>query len=67
MGQSASEQKEKLDAVTKNANDLSALVKRKPTDGQSSRKHDLAHKRSSPEDTPESNAKRARQDNNASD
>ncbi|KAH8434747.1 SHNi-TPR domain-containing protein [Aspergillus melleus] len=67
MGQSASEQKAKLDAVTKNANDLSSLVKRKPTDGQASRKHDLAHKRSSSEDTPESNAKRARKDNNTSD
>ncbi|KAI9045117.1 SHNi-TPR domain-containing protein [Aspergillus affinis] len=58
MGQSASEQKAKLDAVTKNANDLSSLVKRKPNEG---------HKRPSHEDTPESNAKRARKDNSTSD
>lgn len=62
MGQSPSEQKAKLDAVTKNANDLSAFVKRKPIDGQAYPQNDLPRKRPSHEVSPEGNAKRTRKE-----
>ncbi|PKY02906.1 hypothetical protein P168DRAFT_305288 [Aspergillus campestris IBT 28561] len=57
MGQSPSEQKNKLDAATKGANDLSAFVKRKPAAGQGS-----SQKRSVPEEGSEGATKKARAD-----
>ncbi|PLB50497.1 hypothetical protein P170DRAFT_405634 [Aspergillus steynii IBT 23096] len=67
MGQSPSEKQAKLDTVTKNANDLSAFVKRKPADGQASHRNDLPHKRLAHEGSPEGNAKRTRKGSNTVD
>lgn len=44
VGQSPAEQKTKLDAVSREANDLSAFVKRKPATTQRSQQ-DSSHKR----------------------
>ncbi|KAA8650016.1 SHNi-TPR domain-containing protein [Aspergillus tanneri] len=64
MGQSPAEQKDRLETVTKEANDLSAFVKRKPTGKQSSQVTDLPHmhKRAAPEVIREDDAKRIRTD-----
>ncbi|PLN76523.1 hypothetical protein BDW42DRAFT_178562 [Aspergillus taichungensis] len=62
MGQSPSEQKVKLDAATKGANDLSAFVKRKPATGQGSQQNGSSQKRSVPEEVSEGATKRARPD-----
>lgn len=60
VGQSPAEQKTKLDAVSREANDLSAFVKRKqPTSQQS---QDPSHKRLA-ETTNEGDMKRTRVDN----
>lgn len=62
MGQSPSEQKVKLDAATKGANDLSAFVKRKPATGQEAQQNGSSQKRSVPEEGSEAATKRARAD-----
>ncbi|RJE20471.1 histone H1-binding protein [Aspergillus sclerotialis] len=61
VGQSPAEQKTKLDAVSREANDLSAFVKRKPAPSQP-RQQDSSHKRLA-ETTDEGDTKRARVDN----
>lgn len=60
MGQSPAEQKARLDAVTKDATDLSALVRRKPAKQSSQQAHKA--KRSAEEATREGDEKRARVD-----
>ncbi|GKZ33234.1 hypothetical protein AbraIFM66950_003030 [Aspergillus brasiliensis] len=60
MGQSPSEQKAHLDAVTREANDLSAFIKRKPASKKPSEKSDAVAKRSAPEEGTGGNTKRAR-------
>lgn len=59
VGQSPTEQKSKLDAASKGANDLSSLVKRKPA--KPSQGGETAHKRSA-EEAEDSDSKRARVD-----
>ncbi|KKK20938.1 hypothetical protein P175DRAFT_0460647 [Aspergillus ochraceoroseus IBT 24754] len=61
MGQSPSEQQSRLDAVTQNANDLSAFVKRKPAASKTSQPPASAPKRSA-QQMEEGDSKRARVD-----
>ncbi|KAF7116092.1 hypothetical protein CNMCM5793_004013 [Aspergillus hiratsukae] len=61
VGQSAVEQQARLEAITKDANDLSAFVKRKPASIQPPPRSESTEKRSAPEQTEdESNTKKAR-------
>lgn len=60
MGQTPSEQQAKLDAVAKDANDLSSLVKRKQPNSQALPKESSTHKRPAPEDSQEDISKRTR-------
>lgn len=59
VGQSPTEQKSKLDAASKGANDLSSLVKRKPAKPSQGGK--TAHKRPA-EEAEDSDSKRVRVD-----
>ncbi|PYH90539.1 tetratricopeptide repeat domain protein [Aspergillus ellipticus CBS 707.79] len=60
VGQSQSDQRTRLNAVAKEANDLSAFVKRKPAAGQPSKKSDPLTKRSAQGDVEEGHTKRSR-------
>jgi HAT1-interacting factor 1 len=61
VGQSAVEQQARLEAITKDANDLSAFVKRKPPSNQPPPRSESTEKRPAPEQTEvESNTKKAR-------
>ncbi|OOF90757.1 hypothetical protein ASPCADRAFT_211708 [Aspergillus carbonarius ITEM 5010] len=60
VGQSASEQKARLDAVTREANDLSAFVKRKPSAKKPNQNSDVLAKRSAQEEAEGSDAKKPR-------
>ncbi|PYH47717.1 SHNi-TPR domain-containing protein [Aspergillus saccharolyticus JOP 1030-1] len=61
VGQPLSEQQARLDAVTKNANDLSAFVKRKSTAGSSqSQSTESVRKRTAEDETHDCEPKRAR-------
>lgn len=64
MGHSPSEQKAHLDAVTKEANDLSAFVKRKPASKKPPQKSETVPKRSAPEEGAGGDTKRARAGDN---
>lgn len=58
VGQSATDQKARLDAVSKEATDLSSLVRRKPAAAQSSQQ--TSSKRPAEDGPAESDSKRAR-------
>ncbi|RAL07558.1 SHNi-TPR domain-containing protein, partial [Aspergillus homomorphus CBS 101889] len=60
VGQPVSEQKARLDAVTKNANDLSAFVKRKPAGASQSQSGETAKRRITGVDAQDFETKRAR-------
>ncbi|PWY69168.1 hypothetical protein BO94DRAFT_540024 [Aspergillus sclerotioniger CBS 115572] len=60
VGQSASEQKARLDAVTREANDLSAFVKRKPSANKPNQKSEALAKRPAQEEAEGSDAKKPR-------
>ncbi|PYI00481.1 hypothetical protein BO78DRAFT_355519 [Aspergillus sclerotiicarbonarius CBS 121057] len=60
VGQSPSQQKARLDAVTREANDLSAFIKRKPSANKPSPKNDAPAKRSAQEEAEGSDAKKPR-------
>jgi HAT1-interacting factor 1 len=60
VGQSATDQKAQLEAASKGATDLSALIKRKPA------KHDSATKRPAEEPAADNGSKRSRVDDTSS-
>lgn len=60
MGETPSQQQARVDAVAKDANDLSSLVKRKQTGSNASHGGILTQKRQAPEDSEEDMAKRTR-------
>ncbi|RAH77486.1 tetratricopeptide repeat domain protein [Aspergillus japonicus CBS 114.51] len=60
VGQPVSERKARLDAVTENANDLSALVKRKPTSASRPRNGEPTKRRMDGDKTQDRETKRAR-------
>ncbi|KAJ5760057.1 hypothetical protein N7520_007213 [Penicillium odoratum] len=64
VGQSATDQKARLDSASKEATDLSSLVRRKPATGGASRS--TASKRSAEDDPSESDSKRTRVDDYSS-
>lgn len=60
MGESNADKLTLLDAATRNATDLSAFVKRKPTDSKTSQQANITPKRSVEEEIDGGNPKKAR-------
>lgn len=60
VGQSPTEQKARIDEVTKDATDLSSFVKRKPAGGKSSQRPESSNKRFAEQTSKDSDVKRAR-------